>query len=203
MKFFKKSKSKKFKPTKREKAFFIITLIAVTIAIGAIVHAQTSSQGHDWSEITCNNCLDSSSYFSKSGIGDCSNICTDQDTHLSEGTVQDYAGATAGTHLTYDTTNNKLNAAWPSLSCTTNYTDKECKSSFSCHVTAYCPSGYTLTGGGCIFNPDEAGTSRINPSYDSYPLSTNGWLCQIGLGSGESDPKDIKVWSYARCCKLE
>jgi len=69
---------KKSKATKREKAFFIITIIAVTIAIGAIVHAQTG-QSHPWGEITCSGCLDSSSYFDKSRIGACSNICDDDD----------------------------------------------------------------------------------------------------------------------------
>ena len=72
-------KSKKSKSTKREKIFFIITLISVIVAVGAIVHAQTG-QGHPWSEITCSGCLDSSSYFDKSKIGACSNICNDDDT---------------------------------------------------------------------------------------------------------------------------
>jgi len=52
-------KIKKSKPTKREKIFFLITLISLIIAVGAIVHAQTG-QGHPWSEIICSNCIKAS-----------------------------------------------------------------------------------------------------------------------------------------------
>jgi len=59
-------KIKKSKTTKREKIFFIVTLISVIIAIGAIVHAGTATQGHPASEITYSNIP-------------CSNICNDDD----------------------------------------------------------------------------------------------------------------------------
>ena len=58
-------KIKKSKSTKREKIFFLITLISIIIAVGAIVHAGTG-QSHPASEITYSNVP-------------CSNICNDDD----------------------------------------------------------------------------------------------------------------------------
>jgi len=58
-------KNKKSKPTKKEKIFFIITLISVIVAVGAIVHAQTG-QSHPAIEITYSDIP-------------CSNICNDDD----------------------------------------------------------------------------------------------------------------------------
>jgi len=184
-------KSKKIKATKKEKIFFLITLVSVIVAIGAIVHAQTG-QGHDWGEIDF------------TGVGACSNICTDQDTdtHLSKENVQDYCGAMAGTHLTYDDGGNKLNAAWPSLICTYPSHTVDCGTVHgACESYAQCPSGYKVTGGGCHIYPDKDKTgARINLVYwRSVPSSVdNKWKCQVE----NQESKHVYITAYAVCCKV-
>jgi len=161
---------KKSKSTKREKIFFLITLVSVIVAVGAIVHAGTATQGHPWSEITCSNCIGASDINSSEVQKRVSGYCSsgysirkiysdgtvdceyDTDTTKSREAVQDDVGAMAGSHLSYDDANNKLNAAWPSLTVKRYNAFRDCD----------------VSGGGSTFATSD----------DLYP---NEWFCAVSM----------------------
>jgi len=61
----------------REKKYFTLGFLSAILSLAVIAFAAAATQGHPWSEIQCDHCLNSPNYFNATGIGACSNICTD------------------------------------------------------------------------------------------------------------------------------
>ena len=59
--------------------------------------------------------------------------------------------------------------------------------------TASCPTGYTVSGGGCNSNVN----SNAGGVIDSYP-SGNGWFCRLGNTTASAS----NGTTYARCCRV-
>ena len=193
-------------PTK--KSFLITALIATLIAIGAIAYAQTG-QSHPWSEIDF------------TGVGSCSNICSDSTDDNDDIAIQDDDSTIDssvytidfGDHLSVvsdgssevdvdmDATLKCINV--PAGVANICWDSKSCLQCLSCD---YMTDGtYIAVGGGCSVSPDWGGDgsgsgAQENPiEYKSYPSGNKQWCCGVELQKSH----DIRIFTTVRCCKID
>jgi hypothetical protein len=96
-------------------------------------------------------------------------------------------------------TKSYVDASKGTLSCTYMWETATCGwvgSVYACWANAYCPTGYTVTGGGCSF---------ADPRYTTYQASRalttgDGWRCLSYRTNSESM---MAQQVFAQCCKVE
>jgi len=195
---------KKPKSTKREKIFFIITLISVIVAVGAIVHAQTATQGHPISEID----------FTTGSANGNLNMNEKNIYNVNQGEISFLYIKDPNAQIYQDSSNKEmifysnkagihtLSDLAHRISCST-VAETATTSGCDADASVTCSSG-TLLGGGCeawnFVYPDGTKGWNMCPYpgkiTKSYP-SGNTWNCQA---SNSDIGTTIYLKAYAICC---
>ncbi|MEW6295328.1 MAG: hypothetical protein AB1467_03455 [Candidatus Diapherotrites archaeon] len=89
---------------------------------------------------------------------------------------------------------------WQALDCVQSTKDELCNVGSStpyCYAMAECPGNYVVTGGGCSLVAYGGGDQYSVPLNRLAPLGNTAWTCTY-----VKQAFDIRVYAYARCCRL-